>query len=183
MPAASTTGVVGASKLEFLAATNKMDYNVTTASTWTLAAATTINNATFKVTTLAASTAIDTVCYTTVTGLFTEEPTATTCTASDERLKTPIKALDPLRALDVVLHSDPGYFCSSKGTPNYDGNYHFGFGAQTLAKIAPELTLTDDHGVPNRVKYGEMGPWTWAAMQALQAEIMDLRHEIARLRR
>lgn len=182
LPAASTVGLVGATKLQFNAgASNVQDYNVTTASTWTLAAATTINNATFKVTTLAASTALDVVCYTTATGLFTEEPTATTCTVSDERKKTAMRPIDRKHSLDIVLASSPiSYYY--KPEAELDNNYHLGFGAQTLGRIAPELVQLDAGGEAEAVKQLELLPITWAAMQEEHAAIEGLRAEVAELR-
>ena len=174
LPVASTAGLVGASAIELvIGSTDKMDYQTTTANTWTLAAPTTVNSATFKVTTLATSTAIDTVCYTTATGLFTEEPTGTTCTVSDERMKTAMQPISRRHSLDIILRSSPiSYYYKPE---LQDPDYHLGFGAQTLAKVAPELVQRDAEGVPNAVKQLELLPITWAGMQAMQAEIDDLK--------
>ncbi len=175
LPAAGRLGLYGTTWENFSGATDTLDYGVSTASVLTASVPTTINSATFKVTTLAAAAAIDTVCYSTVTGLFTEEPTGTTCTVSDERLKSPLQPISDRHSLDIIMGSKPSSFYFLPGTPNDDGNYHFGFGAQTLAKVAPELTLTDDDGVPNRIKYGELTPITWAAIQEQQRQIETLK--------
>lgn len=138
----------------------------------TIAGPTTINNATFKVTTLGVSTAVDTVCYSSVTGLFTEEPTGTTCTVSDETKKLGIQPVDPGHSLEIVLGSSPisYYYIPVLG----DTDYHLGFGAQTMATIAPELVHYED-GKPAAIKQLELLPITWAAMKEQQQEIETLK--------
>jgi hypothetical protein len=138
---------------------------------------TTINNATFKVTTLAAATALDVVCYTTATGLFTEEPTATTCTVSDERKKTAMRPISLQHSLDTILASTPISYYYKKSAM-LDDKVHLGFGAQTLAKIDPELVERDEDGVPNAVKQIELLPVTWAAIKQLNIDINRLRAEV-----
>jgi hypothetical protein len=175
---ADTTGLLaGVGTFEVLSnGANVFDFGISTAATDTLNVATTVNNATFKVTTLAASTAIDSVCYTTATGLFTEEPTGTTCTVSDERKKVGMKPISRDHSLDIILKSKPISFYYRKEL--FDPDYHLGFGAQTLAKVAPELVERDKEGVPNAVKQIELIPITWAAMQKMQNEIDDLKRRL-----
>lgn len=182
LPAAGQLGLYGTTAELFSGASDIWDYGVTTASVLTLNNATTINSATFKVTTLAASTAVDTVCYSTVTGLFTEEPTGTTCTVSDERKKTAMLPIDNRRSLDIILASSPiSYYY--KPEAHLDDDYHLGFGAQTLARIAPELVQRDAEGVPEAVKQIELLPITWAAIKQIGADNDERDAEIARLRR
>ncbi len=181
LPAASTAGIVGASAIEFLiGASNKFDIDVTTAGTITAGLPTTINSATFKVTTLAAATAIDVVCYSTATGLFTEEPTGTGCTVSDETKKVGLRAIDLKRSLAIVLASSP---ISYYYVPELqDSDYHLGFGAQTMARIAPEL-VHYEHGKPAAIKQLELLPITWAAIKQLEADNEALRAAVAYMRR
>ncbi len=182
LPASNTVGLRGATSLQFNAnTTNVGDYNVTTASTWTLGAATTINNATFKVTTLGVSTAVDVVCYNSATGLFTEEPTGTTCTVSDERKKTAMQPLSLKHSLDTIMASNPiSYYY--KPEAKLDDTYHLGFGAQTMAKFAPELVQYGADGEPEAVKQIELLPVTWAAIKQMKAENDELRADLAKLR-
>lgn len=168
LPAAGKLGLYGTTAEYFSGASDIWDYGVTTASVLTLNNATTINSATFKVTTLAAATAIDVVCYTTVTGLFTEEPTATTCAVSDERKKVGMQSISMQHSLDTIIASSPiSYYYTKEIDP--DSIAHLGFGAQTLARIDPQLVEHDEHGVPNAVRYIELIPVTWAAIKQLNA--------------
>ncbi len=182
LPAAGTTGMIAATALEFfIGASLKGDFAQTTAATWTFGAATTINSATFKVTTLAASTAVDTVCYSTVTGLFTEEPTGTTCTVSDERKKLALRPISNRHSLDIIVASTPSSFYYTNDI-DPSGDFHLGFGAQTMARIAPELVQYGDDGVPNAVKQIELLPVTWAAIKQISANDNMRDSEIRKLK-
>ena len=150
----------------------KQDYNNTTADYMdTLCAATTtINSATFKVTTLAASTALDVVCYTTVTGLFTEDPTGTGCTVSARRFKQDINYLSDSRMLDEVLGMKPVSFRFKKGVGQDDGAAtHYGLIAEDMEKAAPELVAYEKNGQTHGVKYGD-GELTSHLIGAIKAE-------------
>jgi hypothetical protein len=171
LPAAARLGLYGTTSELFSGATDVWDYGVTTASVLTTGVATTINSATFKVTTLAAATAIDTVCYTTATGLFTEEPTGTTCTVSDETKKVGIHPLRWIHSLATILRSSPiSYYYVPE---MQDPDYHLGFGAQTMEKIAPELVHYED-GKPKAIKQLELLPVTWAAIKELAWSVIGL---------
>jgi endosialidase-like protein len=171
LPAAGKLGLYGTTSELFSGATDVLDYGVSTASVLTTGVATTVNSATFKVTTLAAATAIDTVCYTTVTGLFTEEPTGTTCTVSDETKKVGIHPLRWVHSILTILRSSPisYYYLPEMGDPDY----HLGFGAQTMEKIAPELVHYEE-GKPKAIKQLELLPVTWAAIKELAWGVIGL---------
>lgn len=137
--------------------------NATLTNSWAIGAdsalingPTTINNANFKVTTLGVSTAVDTVCYASSTGLFTEEPTGTTCTVSARRFKQDINYLSDAHMLDEVLGMKPVSFRFKKGVGQDDGvEVHYGLIAEDVAKVAPELVAYEKGGQTHGVKYGD----------------------------
>lgn len=180
LPAAGRLGLYGTTIELFSGASDIIDYGVTTASVLTLNNATTINSATFKVTTLGVATAVDTVCYSSVTGLFTEEPTGTTCTVSDERKKTAIQPISLRHSLDIIMASTPITYYY-KPEAELDDVSHLGFGAQTLARIAPELVTLGDDGVPNAVKQIELIPIAWAAIKQLKGDNDNMLKRIEKL--
>ncbi len=129
---------------------------------------------------LAASTAIDVVCYSTVTGLFTEEPTGTGCTVSDERKKTAMQPISLQHSLDTIIASSPITYYY-KPEARLDSVSHLGFGAQTLAKIAPELVQFGDDGEAEAVKQIELLPVTWAAIKQMKIDEDGQRGQIEAL--
>lgn len=85
------------------------------------------------------------VCYNTGTGLLTYDGTIGTCNASDETLKTFFGSLSGnLSKLVTLSQSDHfGYFRWNDG----DGALKIGAGAQTVAKVYPELVERGSNGI------------------------------------
>jgi len=123
---------------------------------------------------LANATAIDDVCYSSVTGLFTYTVTATACVVSDENAKDEMTPIDPQYALNVVLGSTPISFIY-KPERKLGNDRHLGFGAQSLERIAPELVTTTNNGKDKAIKQKEMSPYAWAAIKRLKAEFDEYR--------
>lgn len=172
--ASTGTGIGGASgNLNFIdASASVMDYNATTASTWTIPTALTASNATIKLTGLAAGTAADLLCYASSTGLVTYETTGTTCAVSRRDAKRDISQQSTKRDLSVILGLQPVSFRYKAGIDDGGAEVHYGFVAEDVLKVAPELVAYEPNSTKiHGVKYGEMQAYFVGAMQAMQNEI------------
>jgi hypothetical protein len=98
------------------------------------------------------------------------------CGASSLRLKRNVR---PYRqGLDTVLRLRPISF-----TWKEDGRADFGLGAEEVARVAPELTFTNNQGEPQGVKYEKLSLLLINAVQELKAENKALRRRLQRLER
>lgn len=188
------TGVISSSvnTLAFTAAANmsfnpdgtlRLDYAQTTAATWTFATAVTINNATFKVTTLANSATTSAACYAPATGLFTYGGTIGTCTVSDETLKAFEGPVDNALGRLVALSRSPafGYFrASDAGRAQFGTERRIGLGAQTLGSFFPELMERGVDGLYS-ADYAKLTVPIVAALVEVHDEVSELRSRVTSL--
>lgn len=112
----------------------------------------------------------DNMCYQSTTGAVTWTLLATACVVSDEDAKYDMMALDPARSLDIVVNSRPISFLY-RPERDLGNDHHLGFGAQTLARVAPELVTRDESGKPNAVKQLELAPVVFGAIQQLERRL------------
>ena len=123
--------------------------------------------------------------YDSCTALTTGATGIVACTASDERLKTDIAAIDPVEALafamtvpvDVYSFTDPKH-------PFSDDRRHIGFMAQNIRKYAPKVAETmvgrmaPTAETPDgtfSVDYNDAGPLAIAAIKELKRQFDDYR--------
>ncbi len=112
---------------------------------------------------------------------------------SDVRVKSQIVDIGGSEALAKITALRPVYYFhhSSRRTPEgkleilEDGEYRYGFIAQELVRVIPEaVTVPEDTTrMLYGVNYDELIPILTAALQAQQAEIVQLRQRVAMLQR
>jgi len=115
----------------------------------------------------------DVVC-TTSAGLLTYQVSATGCAASSIRFKEDLKAIADAMALDVVTRLEPKSYHYRPET-DMGSDVHFGFTAEQVGKIAPDLITYEDDGQPHAVKYNELHAFYAGAFRQLKADNDNLR--------
>jgi hypothetical protein len=98
---------------------------------------------------------------------------------SDQRLKKDITALDDASGLATIEKLTPVTFHWKDGA--WDRNLQYGFIAQDVQKVLPELVGADKDGTLNLNYDGLIAPMV-KAMQEQQAEIKDLQKQIEELK-
>lgn len=148
LPAASTLGLIGASKVEvFAGATDVLDYAVTTAAVLTGPLATTFSNAAFKLTGITTGTNADTMCKAADGTVLIQ---AAACTISSLRFKMDVA---PYRggALATLAKLEPISFrMRPSDPPNPDANAdrpQIGLSAENVAAIEPRCAIYEPDGV------------------------------------
>lgn len=126
--------------------------------------------------TLATAVGTNAVCNTPgTTTQLTVQVWATGCAASSARFKQDIKSVDGMAALDVVSGMLPVTYHYRPET-NMGSDIHFGFTAEQVATVDPDLVTYEDDGVtPHAVKYNEMAPLFAGAIRRLKADNDNLR--------
>lgn len=126
------------------------------------------------------------VCVNTSTFVLTYDATLGTCNTSDERLKVFDHHLHNALASLVALSRDEhfGYFHArgDAGRAQFGSGEHIGIGAQTVARLFPELTATGSDGMMS-LAYDKLTVPIIEAIAELKADNDNLRTEIEQLRR
>ena len=133
---------------------------------------------TLNVVTMANSATTSAVCYNTGTGLLTYDGTIGTCTVSDERLKNIGPRID--HALEKLLTINGVYYTWKD--PAMGAGRQIGVGAQTVARVFPELVQTDSEGRES-ADYQRLTAPIIEALRELKADNDNLKTEIHKLRR
>lgn len=121
-----------------------------------------------------ASTAQADVVCTTSAGLLTYQVSATGCAASSERFKQDIHPISDEQGLQVVAMLEPKTYHYRPET-NMGDDVHFGFTAEQVEKVDPDLITYEQDGKPHAVKYNELWPFLTAAIKELKSENDNLR--------
>jgi len=122
-------------------------------------------------------------CYNSTSGLFTYQTAAAGCAVSSARFKENITVKSNADALKVVASLEPVKF-QYKASAGMDRNWHDGFIAEQVAKVAPDLVEFDADGkTPRAVKYQELAPYFAGAIRELKTANDNLKAEIAELKR
>lgn len=122
---------------------------------------------------IASSAQADVVC-TTSAGLLTYQVSATGCAVSSERFKEDIHPISNKQGLQVIAGLEPKTYHYRPET-NMGDDVHFGFTAEQVEKIDPNLITREEDGRPHAVKYNELWPFLTAAIKELKAENDNLR--------
>ena len=122
---------------------------------------------------IASSAQADVVC-TTSAGLLSYQVSATGCASSSERFKQDISYISDAHALEIVtaLQSKSYHY---RPETNMGDDIHFGFTAEQVGSIDPNLITSEDDGRPHAVKYNELWAFYAGAIRELQAQIAELR--------
>ena len=133
--------------------------------------------------TLASTAQTNVACYNSTSGLFTYQTAASGCAVSSARFKENITVKSNADALKVVTSLEPVKF-QYKASAGMDRNWHDGFIAEQVVKVAPDLVEFDADGkTPRAVKYQEMAPYFAGAIRELKAANDNLKAEIAELKK
>lgn len=97
-----------------------------------------------------------------------EVTSGTTCSASSERFKENVNALE--YGLDTVAALRPVSF-TYKASADPDPRLRLGFMAEEVRELVPELVNLDKDGLPESVDYAKMAPVLVKAIQELNAKI------------
>jgi hypothetical protein len=154
------------------------DYAVTTNAVLTDGVATTLSNATIKLSGIANTTGTGYVCYGTG-GLLTYE--AATCPVSIGAAKNLVSYISPVEGLEIIGRLKPLVYTykEGQGAPGLQE----GFFAEDVAQVDDRLVERNEDGSLRTIKYMQMTATLSAAMQALKADNDNLRAEVEALRR
>lgn len=115
----------------------------------------------------------DVVC-TTSAGLLTYQVSATGCAVSSIRFKQDLRAIGDAAALDVITRLEPKSYHYRPET-DMGNDVHFGFTAEQVGKIDPDLITYEDDGQPHAVKYNELHAFYAGAFRQIKADNDNLR--------
>jgi hypothetical protein len=122
---------------------------------------------------IASAAQADVVC-TTAAGLLTYQVSATGCASSSIRFKQGLRAIADATALDTVTRLEPKSYHYRPETAMGD-DIHFGFTAEQVGKIEPDLITYEEDGQPHAVKYNELHAFYAGAFRQLKADNDNLR--------
>lgn len=110
-------------------------------------------------------------------GLFTTQAWTTGCAVSSARFKRDRARIDDADAYRIVtkLISESFYY---KEDTNLDQDRHFGFMAEQVEGVDPELVTYESDGKPHAVKYQELSPFFAGAFRYMQKEITELHQRL-----
>lgn len=157
-----------------------LDWNSTTASTWTFPSGTpvTMASATIKLTGITTGTNADFLCRA-ADGTVTLQTSA--CTISSARFKKDIWPVHDSESLSIIAKLEPVAFNMREGTaPNPDHNFakrQLGLIAENAAAVDPRLAIYEDDGVTPKSYRQE------AVIAALVGAVRDLKAEIDALKK
>lgn len=166
----------------YVGGVNKMDFGVTTASTWTLTGGATVTAALINtgITSDAAHTD-STVCQDTTTHQFYSGSGAAGICLGTSSLRFKHDVAPLAAGLDAIAKLEPIVYRYNKGYGDDGARPLYGFAAEQVQKVMPQLVGLDADGLPQSVDWAGVVPVLVNAVRELKAANDNLERRLRRV--